>query len=198
MPSKNPRFSSPVTVLLADANPSYREITRKMLKFYDANFLVDDCASIADCLKMAKSHAYDLIISEEILEDGDSFGLLQALKREKIDTPVMVLFAEGHEDRALAAIEAGAIDYITKARGYLTALPFTVKKILEKRRTQQTRQRRASVGPPESTLTQKGYFILNHQGKFLSANPGMESLTGYSEDELLELTLLDLLPKGQE
>lgn len=44
----------------------------------------------------------------------------------------------------------------------------------------------------------EGYFICDRKGRFLSANDSIQSLTGYSEDELLELTLADLMPKETE
>lgn len=44
----------------------------------------------------------------------------------------------------------------------------------------------------------EGYFICDRKGRFLSANESIQSLTGYSEEELLELTITDLLPKEEE
>ncbi|MFQ5631584.1 MAG: PAS domain-containing protein [bacterium] len=197
MARQQPLFSMPVTILLADANKSYRGITRKMLKFYDANFIVDDCSSIQECLKKATSRAYDIIIINEKLEDGDCFALLSALKHEESSVQTLLLFEDGHEDAAMQARELGETDYLIKSRGYLSALPFTVKQILEKNTHSDIEEELENVGP-QKPLRQCGYFILNHHGKFLSANPGMESICGYSEDELLELSLLDLLPKGKE
>jgi hypothetical protein len=45
-----------------------------------------------------------------------------------------MLVEDDREDIALKSIEAGAYDYIMKTRGYLTALPFTVSKALEKKK----------------------------------------------------------------
>ncbi|MFQ5630771.1 MAG: PAS domain S-box protein [bacterium] len=197
MARPQPMFSMPITILLADANKSYREITRKMLKFYDANFIIDDCASIQDCLKKSASRAYDIIIINEKLEDGDCFALLNALKHAEIAAQTLLLFEAGHEEAAMQARDLGETDYLVKSRGYLSALPFTVKQILERKTHREIEEELENVGP-QKPLRQCGYFILNHHGKFLSANPGMESISGYSEDELLELSLLDLLPKGKE
>ena len=185
-----------IRILLVDANPTHREITRKMLRFYDANFQVDTCGSISECIQLINQKPYDLLLTEEKLEDGDSFELIATLKRDMIHLPVLMLFAEGEEEKAMAAIEAGAADYMTKSRGYLTALPFTVKKILERQKFESRRQRAAleTQEPPP----QIGYFILDPNGNFVSANPGMTAITGYAEDELLELSFLDLLPKGTE
>ena len=197
MARPQPVFSMPITILLADANKSYREITRKMLKFYDANFIIDDCASIRECLNKATCRAYDIIIINEKLEDGDCFALLSALKHDEIAVQTLLLFEEGHEEAAMQARDFGETDYLVKSRGYLSALPFTVKQILERNTHREIEEELENVGP-QKPLRQCGYFILNHHGRFLSANPGMESISGYSEDELLELSMLDLLPKGKE
>jgi PAS domain S-box-containing protein len=187
----------PITILLADANKSYREITRKMLKFYDSNFIIDDCASIQECMKKISTRAYDIIIINEKLEDGDCFALLNTLKREEVPAQILLLFEDGHEEAAMQADDLGVTDYLIKSRGYLSALPFTVKQILERNTHREIEKERENIGPGRP-LTQRGYFILNHHGKILSANPGMESISGYSEEELQELSLLDLLPKGKE
>ncbi|MBD3291040.1 PAS domain-containing protein, partial [candidate division KSB1 bacterium] len=42
------------------------------------------------------------------------------------------------------------------------------------------------------------YYILDRRGKFLSANKKIESFSEYTEDELMELTLGDIIPKEQE
>ncbi len=188
--------SSPqLHILLVNANPSQREITQKMLKFYDADFLVDVCGSIREAVRLAKTHAYDLIVADEELEEGNNFDLLQALRREKIDIPVFLLFSDDDSQKAIRALKLGAADYMKKARGYLTALPFAVKKAIERAQIEFKESRRES---PATGLRQKGYFILNAQGKFTSVNPGMSSLSGFSEDELLELSLLDLIARHQQ
>lgn len=199
MARQHPLFTMPITILLADANKSYREITRKMLKFHDANFIIDDCASVRECLEKVTARAYDLIITNEKLDDGDCFALLTALKHQQIPVDTLVLLEEGHDEAGLRALDYGATDYMVKARGYLSALPFAVKRILDRKTYRRNGDARESesIGP-EQPIAQKGYFILNHHGRFLSANPGMEAISGYTEDELLELTLLDLLPKGKE
>lgn len=194
-----PKFSMPITILLADANKSYREITRKMLKFYDANFVIEDSSSIKECLKKATSRAFDIIIINQKLEDGDCFALLTAIRHEEIAAQTLVLLDEaGHEEASSRVKELGATEYLVKSRGYLSALPFTVKQILEKHARAESDNVFETIGGSERPITQRGYFILNHNGKFISANPGMESISGYTEDELLELTLLDLIPKGKE
>lgn len=193
-------FDMPVAILIADSNKSYREITRKMLTFYDSSYIVDSCATIAECLEMVDGKIYDIVLANENFDDGNNYSLLSGLRQKECDIPVLMLFEEGHENEAANAQSKGAIDYIIKSRGYLTALPFTVKKILEGKKD--TAHHPAAEMPDVDdtgiAFSQKGYFILNHKGRFISANPGMESVCGYSEDELLELSLLDLLPKGKE
>ncbi|MDQ7063124.1 MAG: response regulator [candidate division KSB1 bacterium] len=195
MTSSQSQTSPQVQILLANANLSQREITQKMLKFYDASFLVDTCGSIQEAVRLAKTHHYDLILADEDIEEGDNFDLLQALQRNKINTPVLMLFSEDDTEKPARAMKLGATDYIKKARGYLTALPFAVKKAIEKARLEQQEAARSGA---ESIPRQKGYFMLNAQGKFTSVNPGLISLSGFSEDELLELTLLDLIPRHQQ
>ena len=51
---------------------------------------------------------------------------------------------------------------------------------------------------PESSAVEEGFFICDRRGRFLSANKNLQSMIGYSEEEILELSLADLLNKEEE
>ncbi len=42
----------------------------------------------------------------------------------------------------------------------------------------------------------EGYSLLNSQGEFVGLNQAFCDLTGYTEDELLSMKLMDLVPPG--
>lgn len=44
----------------------------------------------------------------------------------------------------------------------------------------------------------EGFFICDRRGRFLSANKNLQAMLNYSEDEILELSLADLLSKEEE
>lgn len=67
--------------------------------------------------------AYNLILLDMHLPDGDGLGLLEWIREKEIPAAVVIITGHGDEDIAVAALKAGADDYLAKAPGYLSRLP---------------------------------------------------------------------------
>lgn len=62
----------------------------------------------------ALTNIYDLILLDVMLPHKDGFEILSTLKKEKIETPVIMLTAKSEISDKLNGLENGADDYITK------------------------------------------------------------------------------------
>ena len=62
----------------------------------------------------ALTNIYDLILLDVMLPHKDGFEILNTLKSEKIETPVIMLTAKSEMTDKLNGLENGADDYITK------------------------------------------------------------------------------------
>lgn len=62
----------------------------------------------------ALTNIYDLILLDVMLPKKDGFEILANLRKEKIDTPVIMLTAKSEMSDKLNGLENGADDYITK------------------------------------------------------------------------------------
>lgn len=62
----------------------------------------------------ALSNVYDLILLDVMLPDKDGFEILQNLRKDKIETPIIMLTAKSEISDKLNGLENGADDYITK------------------------------------------------------------------------------------
>ncbi|MDZ7375263.1 MAG: response regulator, partial [candidate division KSB1 bacterium] len=218
-----------VRLLLADKNLSYLEIARKMLRFHDEAYKVDVALTGQECLEKLNQNQYDLLLLDYDIDDKKGLEVLSRIIDKKIDVPVVMLVDEGREEIAHKALEKGAYDYIMKVRGYLTALPFTVGKVLEKKRQRIITPVLEEQPVEEESLPQyaeaadahpyddteghlieteglpdlevedrEAYFILDNKGRFITTNPKLEEMLKYSEEELLELNLSDLIPAQKE
>ncbi|RMF64895.1 MAG: response regulator [Calditrichaeota bacterium] len=184
-------------ILIAGTSNSYLEISKKMLKFHYDRCTVDFAHSGRECVEKVLSNRYDLVLFDYDLGDQQGDEVAKTIRDRDPKVPLVLLVEEGEEAKAGQALEKGASDYIVKVRGYLTALPFTVRNILEREGTMRTKRdipARATV----RRRSEEGLLILDRKGRILSASRDMEHITHYTEDELLELNLVDLLPKEAE
>jgi two-component system, OmpR family, copper resistance phosphate regulon response regulator CusR len=69
-------------------------------------------ASEGEVLALGKS--YDLIIIDLHLPDKQGTEVCRAIRKEKIDTPIIILTAEMDESAKVGALDVGADDYLTK------------------------------------------------------------------------------------
>ena len=61
-----------------------------------------------------QKHSYDLCLTDMRLPDGEGLELLEPCQPALCDTPVAVITAHGSAENAVAALKAGAFDYLAK------------------------------------------------------------------------------------
>lgn len=106
------------------------EDEREMRRFIRAalvarGYRVIEAERASEAMLVVKSHAPELILVDLGLPDGDGIDLTREL-REWSKTPILVISARGREDDKVAALDAGADDYLTK--------PFGVNELLARMR----------------------------------------------------------------
>ncbi len=75
---------------------------------------VDACMCSADALGQAQTIAYDVILLDWMLPDGDGLSLLRAWRDRGVDTPVLMLTARGAVAERVLGLRTGADDYLVK------------------------------------------------------------------------------------
>ncbi len=102
----------------------------------EESYAVDLCEDGAQGLDMALSGSYDLIMIDLMLPSLPGLEVLARLRKEKIQTPVLILTAQSKVDQRVKGLDAGADDYLTK--------PFAIDELLARVRALLRR------GPAES------------------------------------------------
>src|SRR5262249_8379005 len=128
---------------------------------------------------------FDLVLLGQRLPDMTGIELLQALVREGISVPC-VMIAAGDEQLAARALRAGALDYVARdsALTFLAELPKRVSEALTRYRLHQNN--RLLVAALESA--HDGIMITDLQGTILHVNQALEHMTGYTRQEMLGQT----------
>jgi PAS domain S-box-containing protein len=71
----------------------------------------------------AENPAYDILLTDMQLPDGNGISLLPYLQQRGIRLPVVVVTGAGNEDAVIAALKSGASDYLVKGGDCLGRLP---------------------------------------------------------------------------
>jgi two-component system response regulator PilR (NtrC family) len=90
--------------------------------------------SVGEALRMLDRDAYDLCLTDWNLPDGEGLRVVEHITQKALDVPVAVITAFGSPENAVAALKAGAFDYLAKpvALEQLRALVKQALKVPEK------------------------------------------------------------------
>jgi two-component system, OmpR family, KDP operon response regulator KdpE len=98
-------------ILVIEDEPAIRGVLRVLLEAEGYRFIEADTAMRAEI--EARSHKPDLLLVDLGLPDGDGLKVIRKV-RAWSPVPVIVLSARTMEEQKIAALDAGADDYVTK------------------------------------------------------------------------------------
>jgi two-component system KDP operon response regulator KdpE len=126
--------------LVVDDEPQFLRALVTNLR--GAGYDVDTAANAAEALSGAALRPPDAVILDLLLPDGTGTEVCRRL-REWTAAPVVLVSAVGDEDEKIAALDAGADDYVTK--------PFAIDELLARLRAVLRR-----AGPPGGPVLEVG------------------------------------------
>jgi two-component system response regulator PilR (NtrC family) len=108
------RRSEPIaaTVLVVDDEADIRELLE--LTLLRMGLGVESAGSLAEANALLKSKRFDLCLTDMRLPDGEGLDLVRHIGEHCADLPVAVITAYGSAENAVAALKAGAFDYLSK------------------------------------------------------------------------------------
>ena len=128
-------------VLLIEDEPQMRRFLKAALESH--GYRLVEAPTAREGLAQATSRAPDVILLDLGLPDGDGIDLARRI-REWATTPIIVISARGKEQDKVAALDAGADDYLTK--------PFGTDELLARLRVALRHTARAGAEEPVFTV----------------------------------------------
>ena len=124
-------------ILVIEDDAAIREVLQALLG--SGGFRVIEAATAARAEIEARAHKPDLLLVDLGLPDGDGLTVIRGV-RSWSPVPIVVLSARTMEEQKIAALDAGADDYITK--------PFSAAELLARVRAALRRNVRTSEQTP--------------------------------------------------
>src|SRR5579859_6588494 len=99
-------------VLVVDDDASLRFALEAVLS--DAGLVVEACESGSSALTAFEARGADVVLTDLAMPEMDGMHVLERVRASDPSVPVLMLTAHGSERVAVAAMKAGAFDYIPK------------------------------------------------------------------------------------
>jgi DNA-binding response OmpR family regulator len=150
-------------ILVVDDDPEVGFVLRTCLE--GQGFAVEIASSAARVRDAMESPAFDLVLLDLGLPDGDGLALITEL-RQRWTGPVIIVSGRGASVERAVGLELGADDFVTK--------PFDLRELLARIRSVLRR------APAENGTAESGRLAFDG----LSLEPGLRRLTGRDGEEI--------------
>lgn len=183
-------------VLVVEDDQKIAAFVVKGLK--QAGFAVDHAADGENGLQLSTSEPYDVAVIDIMLPKLDGLSLVEQLRRQEINTPVIILSAKHSVDDRVKGLQTGSDDYLTKPFAFsellarVQALIRRASNVMEPTRLTAgdvsvdllTREvlrggKKIDLQPREFALLE---YLIRHAGRILSKSMILEHVWGYGFD----------------
>ena len=176
-------------ILIVDDEVQMRTSLRLLLEGEDR--VVLEAATGHGAIEILTSQKIDLLLLDIHLPDISGLEVMEWIARNHIATGVIIVSADANLDSAIRSTRSGAIDFVRK--------PQEIDKIKDKvastlhRRSFERRHTLMTARLEQSERLHRFLvesspdliYTLDHEGRFIFVNSRVESLLGYSRDELI-------------
>jgi len=181
--------AGPFAILVVEDDRRIRNEVSELLSA--SGFGVRTASSLREA-ELALEREFDLILLDLGLPDGDGLDLCHSLRRNRVETPIVVLTARDAPSQRVRGLDLGADDYVTKPF-HPPELVARIRSVLRRANRDQP-EGRACVGElwadPESRTAGRANELFQLPPRefelyyFLLQNPGR----AWTRDQLIEQT----------
>ena len=190
----------PLRVLIVEDSEFDAQMMVNMLRKggYEVSF--ERVETAAGLKRALDEHPWDMVLADYNLPEFDAPGALKIVQETGLDLPFIIVSGGIGEDIAVAAMKAGAHDYLMK--GNLSRLVPAVERELREA-ANRAGQREAKKALQESELRYRllwetspdAILLMDPTGTIHFANPAVRDTFGYGPEELMGRNLATLQPE---
>jgi PAS domain S-box-containing protein len=183
-------------LLLVEDNPGDADLIREMLEGAGpAGFSIETVPRLSDAVSRLKSNAIDLVLLDLGLPDSSGLETFLKLKAAVPDVPTIILTGNVDQETAVTAVKAGAQDFLVKGRLSGDLVMRSILYALERTRIERSLfvSERKFRRLYESMID--AYVQVDMTGRIVECNKAYTDLLGYTKEELLQLSYIDITPE---
>lgn len=189
-------MSDRLRILIVDDDPLDREALRRALdrdalKFETIAADLVEAETLAEARKVLESEQFSCIFLDYLLPDGSGLELLLEVRDRDIHTPIIVLTGQRDDAAMMAAIHAGAVDYVAKSALTPDLAARSVRAAVRFQQAQREKQAALAalhVRDDAIAAASNGIVISDASlpdNPLIYVNPAFLAMTGYAAAEVL-------------
>jgi two-component system cell cycle sensor histidine kinase/response regulator CckA len=198
-------MDKPIRVLIAEDSENDALLIVRALKRAGYDPIFERIESPHSMKTALTEQTWDLVLSDHTMPQFDSIAALRVLQESGLDIPFIIVSGKIGEEMAVAAMKAGASDYILKDN--LARLVPAIERELrevkvrwERRRAEEALRRSEQKFKELSELLPQTVFEIDEKGRLTFANRYAFEIFGYTEDDFGKgLSVLQMIaPEDRE
>ena len=191
-------MSRPLNLLLVEDTEEDALLVLRELKkagFTVKSTRVENAEAMRDALR---NESLDLVISDYCLPNFSAPEALAVFKESKVDVPFIIVSGTIGEETAVAAMRAGAHDFLVKGK-YSRLAPAIDRELREAEERRARRQAEQAVYTKERRFrslienAQDIITVLNATGLITYVSPSVQRVLGYTTEDLVQTSIWDII-----
>jgi PAS domain S-box-containing protein len=172
-----------------DEIPHVELAQRTLEENLKGNFILLHRESLKSALELLQTETgIDIVLTDLRLPDGSGLDLLKKIREMPTPPAVVLVTGQGDEQVAVAALKAGAADYLVKQTDYLHRLPVVITNALAQNNfAREQAEKREAQARYQSLVEQTPAVVfldaVDEHETTLYVSPRIEELTGFTTEE---------------
>ncbi|MEK4876118.1 response regulator transcription factor [Bacillus sp. FSL W8-0102] len=179
------------------------DLLKSMIDILSDEFEIDSATDGEEGLFLALQNIYDAIILDVMLPGMDGFDIVQRIRKEEIDTPVLFLTAKDSLEDRVKGLDFGGDDYLVKPF-YASELKARIRALLRRSGSFTTKQticyrgielygkdKDVMVDGHPIKLTAKQYelleYLIHNKGTILTKEQIYDRVWGFDSDKTIAI-----------
>jgi PAS domain S-box-containing protein len=190
-------MSAPLSILLLEDDPSSIRLFTRKIQSAPVEMIVKDVRNKETFLRELESPQFDCIVLDYTLPDINGIEALRLVKELAPGTPTIIYTSSVGEEKAVECMKEGASEFLLKTNS-VRLVPAILSVVSQKRdreaRVRAEEAQKQSEARFKALAEMSSALIVIYQGeRFTHVNTASKQVTGYTEDELLNMKFWELV-----
>lgn len=184
----------PIKILLVDDDEDDYIITKSMIdRIRDTEYDLEWCDKYEPALAKMLEDNFDVYLIDYRLGADNGLDLLKQALEGGCNSPIILLTGQGDREIDLAAMKAGASDYLVKGIIQAPLLERSIRYAIERKRTEEALKESEERYRDLFENANDMILSVDNDGHFNYVNQAWKNTLEYSNDELESLTIFDVI-----